>query len=305
MDGRNVGNFQDFVVSGQILITQGIPSSGTRNEPNPFDVLITIGHPATNPIAGSIQYTTNRYLYKFINGNSAESLIDYAFVTNAGNSIGVTVDTSIAAANQLSNFNARSGLTANAYIITSGGFSVMLSGTALSGDTCLFIIFTFVASSITTSLHAIVIKRALDSVHGVSVDLVYCNNFLSVVAMLPILVASGEVTSVVSLYYDEENGQRRFVLGIVVTGIFGFLANVARKSHTRQPQPHMVYVAVPGHFAFQEIITAGRLEGIVLILGGSTIYKAKATIPLTLRDIDDDEDPYTAAVDSKDVLPKA
>lgn len=60
-----------------------------------------------------------------------------------------------------------------------------------------------------------------------------------------------------------------------------------------------------GHFAFQEIITAGRLEGIVLILGGSTIYKAKATIPLTLRDIDDDEDPYTAAVDSKDVLPKA
>lgn len=134
MDGRNVGNFQDFVVSGQILITQGIPSSGTRNEPNPFDVLITIGHPATNPIAGSIQYTTNRYLYKFINGNSAESLIDYAFVTNAGNSIGVTVDTSIAAANQLSNFNARSGLTANAYIITSGGFSVMLSGTALSGS---------------------------------------------------------------------------------------------------------------------------------------------------------------------------
>ncbi|KAF9280852.1 hypothetical protein BGZ74_002497, partial [Mortierella antarctica] len=179
-------------------------------------------------------------------------------------------------------------------------------------DTCLFIIFTFVASSIATSLHAIVIKRALDSVHGVSVDLVYCNNFLSVVAMLLILVASGEVTSVASLYYDEENGQRRFVLGIVVTGIFGFLANVARKSHTRHPQPHMVYGAVPGvlqtllgYFAFQEIITAGRLEGIVLILGGSTVYKAKAIIPLTLRDIDDDEDPYTAAVDSKDVLPKA
>ncbi|KAF9271467.1 hypothetical protein BGZ68_003590, partial [Mortierella alpina] len=106
MDGRNVGNFQDFVVSGQMLITQGIPSSGTQNGPNPFDVLITVGHPATNPIAGSIQYTTNRSLYKFINGNNAMSSIDYAFVTSAGNSIGVTVDTRIAAANQLSNFNA-------------------------------------------------------------------------------------------------------------------------------------------------------------------------------------------------------
>ncbi|KAF9949450.1 hypothetical protein BGZ65_007326, partial [Modicella reniformis] len=134
MNGQNVGNFENFVVSGQVLITQGISSSGTQNDPNPFDVLITIGQPATNPIAGSIQYATNRYLYKFIYDNNAISLIDYAFVTSAGNSIGVTVDTRIAAANQLSNFNAGSGLTANVYIITSGGFSITLSGTALSGS---------------------------------------------------------------------------------------------------------------------------------------------------------------------------
>ncbi|KAF9312254.1 hypothetical protein BG003_006453 [Podila horticola] len=180
-----------------------------------------------------------------------------------------------------------------------------------------------VASSITTSLRAIVIKRSLNSVNGVSMDLVYYNNVLSVVAMLPILVASGEVASVASLYHEvnDQNALKRFLLGIVVTGILGFLVNVAgflQIAHT-SPTTHMVSAAVRGvlqtllgYFAFKEIITAGRLVGIVLILGGSTVYtyardkemrakdKAKATIPLTLQDIAN-EDPHTATVDQNDI----
>jgi hypothetical protein len=94
MDGRHRGNFQDFLLTGgQMLIMQGIPSSGTPNGPNPFDLLISVGSPAVNPVAGSIRYATNRYLYKFINGNGAISLLDYAFSTSSGNSSGVTIDT--------------------------------------------------------------------------------------------------------------------------------------------------------------------------------------------------------------------
>jgi hypothetical protein len=134
MDGRNQGNFENFIVSGQMLITQGIPSSATQNGQNPYDIVIIIGSPSVNPVAGSIRYATNRYLYKFIGGSNANSLLDFVYVTNTGSTIGVTVDTRIAAANQLSNFNARTGLTMNAYEVASGGFSVTLGTTALSGS---------------------------------------------------------------------------------------------------------------------------------------------------------------------------
>lgn len=133
MDGRNKGNWENFFVSGQMLITQGVPSSATQNGQNPYDVIISIGSPNVSPVAGSIRYATNRYLYRFIGGAYSNSLLDFDYVTVHGNQVGVTVDTRIAAANQLSNFNAHSGLTANVYIVASGGFAVTLGTTSLSG----------------------------------------------------------------------------------------------------------------------------------------------------------------------------
>jgi len=134
MDGRNQGNFQDFVVSGQMLITDGIPSAGSQNGQNPFDIVIAIGDPNVNPIAGSIRYVTNRSLYKFIGGSNANADLDFAYITTTGSTIDVTVDSRIAAANQLSNFNARTGITMNVYVIASGGFSVTPTSTTLSGS---------------------------------------------------------------------------------------------------------------------------------------------------------------------------
>lgn len=133
MDGRNLGNWEEFLVSGKMLITDGIPASPTENGPNPNEILIAVGSPDVNPIAGSIRFATNRYLYKFIDGNNAIALVDYAYVTTSGSSINVIVDTRLAAANQLSNFNARSGLTADVYLVASGGFSITLGTTTLSG----------------------------------------------------------------------------------------------------------------------------------------------------------------------------
>lgn len=122
MDGRSQGNFEDFLVTGTMLVTDGIVSTGTVNGDNPIEVVISIGSPAVSPVAGSIRYCTNRALYPLFSGSDA-TLLDFAQVSLQGTTVSVTVDTSLAAANQLSNFNARSGLTANVYLMASGGFT--------------------------------------------------------------------------------------------------------------------------------------------------------------------------------------
>lgn len=133
-DGNIQANFQPFRVSGQVLVVSGIPSSGTVNGQNPYEVVISIGDPVVNPIAGSIRYVTNRYLYPLIGGARDATLVDFAFVSNTATGVEVIVDTSIAAANQLSTFNARSGITSNIYNPASGGFNLAFGdGAAVSG----------------------------------------------------------------------------------------------------------------------------------------------------------------------------
>jgi hypothetical protein len=74
---------------------------------------------------------TNRYLYRFIGGAYSNSLLDFEnqYVIVKGSQVGITVDT------RLSNFNARLVLTANVYIVASGGFAVTLGTTSLFGAT--------------------------------------------------------------------------------------------------------------------------------------------------------------------------
>ncbi|KAI6774954.1 hypothetical protein HG530_001712 [Fusarium avenaceum] len=121
-DGRNGVNWQPFQVSGQLLIVQGLPSANGLNR---YDVAISIGNPVGNPVAGSIRYVTNRYLNPYIGGSRDITGVRYARVSTTANSMTVSVDTSFAAANQISVFNARSGLIANIYNPASGGFNLV------------------------------------------------------------------------------------------------------------------------------------------------------------------------------------
>ncbi|KAI8664917.1 hypothetical protein NCS56_00925900 [Fusarium sp. Ph1] len=123
-DGYNQGNWQSWRIRGELLVVRQIPSPGTRNGANPVDVVIAIGSPIVSPVAGSIRYTTNRYLNGFIGGSRDITRTDFARVSTTANSVTVSVDTSIAAANHLSVFNARSGATANVYNPASGGFNL-------------------------------------------------------------------------------------------------------------------------------------------------------------------------------------
>ncbi|KAF8937199.1 hypothetical protein EDD21DRAFT_400349 [Dissophora ornata] len=170
-------------------------------------------------------------------------------------------------------------------------------------------VFFGIVSSVTTSLHAIVIKKSLAAVNNSSIDLVYYNNVLSLMAMTPIIFLSGE-SSLVMERFDEDGfaSLRSFFFAAFITGIFGFLVNLAgfMQISKTSPTTHMISGAVRGvlqtllgYFAFGDIITSGRLMGIVLILGGGALYtyakdkemraKTKPTyIPMTQHDIDGD-----------------
>lgn len=135
-DGRNLGNQEAFRVAGQLLVTAGIPSSGTRKGANPVDVAISIGNPSSNPRAGSIRYVTNRYLYPYIGAGRDTSRLDFAFVTSTATRVGVTVDTTVAASNPNSVYNTRTNpIWADVYNPATGGFNVVFANNgAVSGS---------------------------------------------------------------------------------------------------------------------------------------------------------------------------
>ncbi|KAG0090149.1 hypothetical protein BGZ93_004904 [Podila epicladia] len=172
-------------------------------------------------------------------------------------------------------------------------------------------IFFGVVSSITTSLHAIVIKKSLTAVNNSSIDLVYYNNALSLVAMTPLIVLSGESADIALRFADSGFAAfKSFLFAGFVTGIFGFLVNLAGflQISKTSPTTHMISGAVRGvlqtllgYFAFKDVITAGRLMGIILILSGGALYtwakdkemraNTKPTyIPMTQQDVDEEQD---------------
>jgi GDP-fucose transporter C1 len=57
-----------------------------------------------------------------------------------------------------------------------------------------------VASSMTTALHAIIIKKSLENVRGSTLDLVYYNNLLSALALAPFVVLTGELQKLHKLF---------------------------------------------------------------------------------------------------------
>jgi len=110
-------------------------------------------------------------------------------------------------------------------------------------------VFFGVVSSITTSLHAIVIKKSLVAVNNSSIDLVYYNNFLSLLATTPIVVFSGEFSKVmIILNEDGFAAIQSFLFAAFITGIFGFLINLAGflQISKTSPTTHMVSGAVRG-----------------------------------------------------------
>lgn len=84
-----------------------------------------------------------------------------------------------------------------------------------------------VLSSITTALHSVVISRSLEVVNQSLMDLVYYNNVLSAVGLLPIVVLSGELAYLEDTLYESEGAMNTFLMGTLTCGLFGFALNAA------------------------------------------------------------------------------
>lgn len=75
-----------------------------------------------------------------------------------------------------------------------------------------------VASSVTTAVHAIVVKRSLSVVSG-TLDLAYYSNLYSALVILPFVLVSGEVFTVLDMVAGEgaEGQFGTFLIGASVT----------------------------------------------------------------------------------------
>ena len=122
-----------------------------------------------------------------------------------------------------------------------------------------------VFSSLTTSVHAIAVKRALNVVKGSTMELVYYNNLLSAALLAPLVIASGEYTTVQFMAIEGGQVFQTFLIGATVTGVFGFLICIAGflSIKVTSPVTHMVSSAVRGviqtflgMWCFGDIITA-------------------------------------------------
>jgi GDP-fucose transporter C1 len=81
--------------------------------------------------------------------------------------------------------------------VVSSGFCV---GIFLAGPSIYGMMFGF-ASSFTTALHAVVIKRSLDVVKGNTIELAWYSNTVSAIAMIPIFVLAGEIPQIRELFF--------------------------------------------------------------------------------------------------------
>jgi GDP-fucose transporter C1 len=79
-----------------------------------------------------------------------------------------------------------------------------------------------VASSVTTAVHAIVVKRSLSVVSG-TLDLAYYSNLLSALVIAPFVLLSGEIWTVLDMFLGDGEGAAgfsTFMTGVLVTVSF-------------------------------------------------------------------------------------
>jgi len=139
-----------------------------------------------------------------------------------------------------------------------------------------------ILSSMTTSVHAIVVKRSL-SVTSSPIELAYYNNLFSAIFLLPLIPFTSEIASFRALVSTGGPDLQTFLLGALITGLFGFLISLAGFLSIKitSPVTHMVSSAVRGVLQtilgtvlFGDLISANRLISIMVILGGSLAYTA-------------------------------
>ncbi|KAJ3547417.1 hypothetical protein NMY22_g1658 [Coprinellus aureogranulatus] len=156
-------------------------------------------------------------------------------------------------------------------VVTFGFFiGVFLDGTPVS----MLGIFFGVASSAITAVHSVVIKKSLKARGAPLPHPPPCRRSPDV---MKLIFNVGELT----VPEGSMSPLRTFIYGSLITGLLGFLMNIASLLSIKVTSPitHMVSSAVRGVAAsllgmwlFHDVITTGRASSIGTILAGSALY---------------------------------
>lgn len=89
-----------------------------------------------------------------------------------------------------------------------------------------------VASSVTTAVHAIVVKRSLSVVSG-TLDLAYYSNLLSVLVIAPFVILSGEIWTVLDMLLGDGEGAAAFSTFMTGAAVTVSLSRLVRRFRTK------------------------------------------------------------------------
>lgn len=164
-------------------------------------------------------------------------------------------------------------------LIIIAGFTVGIMGEREIKASMKGIIFGAL-SSLSTALHAVIIKQAFGKIEEKSpFDMIYYNNVLSTILLTPIL--GFEANSIMSAVLTKNDTFEALMTGIAVAGSLGLLVNFASflQIKVTSPLTHTVVSAARGvmqsvacYFVLGEIINLFRGIGIGVTLLGAILY---------------------------------
>jgi len=135
-----------------------------------------------------------------------------------------------------------------------------------------------IGSSFTTAVESVVVKRFLGKGDEGMWQLVFMSSTLQLLLYIPILMLSGELTSLAAMTPD---AFAAFLKAATMTGVANFLLTLATflQISVTSPTTHMIVTAARGVaqsglavLILGEKVTGGRMAGMMCILGGSVVY---------------------------------
>ncbi|KAJ7148682.1 hypothetical protein C8R43DRAFT_514435 [Mycena crocata] len=173
-----------------------------------------------------------------------------------------------------------------AFIVTCGFLTgaapafLRKSATGLSRDSAIALFYGSM-SSLVLAVHAVLKKSALSYVGHSVITLSYTGNLFTATMMLPCVVLHGELGILRQRILSVDQDWSTFIVGTVITGVFGFLLGIANSLSIKVTSPitHMFSSAARGVIQtllgiaiFKDVITIPRAYSITIITSGTIYY---------------------------------
>ncbi|KAJ7198845.1 hypothetical protein GGX14DRAFT_699985, partial [Mycena pura] len=159
--------------------------------------------------------------------------------------------------------------------------------TSLSQESAVALLYGAI-SSFVLAVHAVLKKTALQHVGKSVITLSYIGNMFMSIMLVPCIILHGELGALHSRYHDANMDWTTFIVGSLVTGVFGFLLGISHSLSIKVTSPvtHMfssaakgVIQTLLGMWIFSDVLTQSRLYSIAIITGGTVYYTWEQTKP--------------------------